>query len=233
MQDARNDGRFRAWCVVWDQDIGEVLRNVSHGGGSHLSFIRYVDMDSSDFSQMYRKSRSNGDSENNADPHTPRGGSFMYLFSDRSSSPRAIAGCRECLPVPREIAISTLLISARKCVHFSVELCTLTGGPRDVHCISEKPHGCWVPRRNRRLHQMHLRIAFYRPYGMAGTACAGLTCIHSSAAPPLIQRCGREKSNLPQTRLNGGRKPRLFCRYSYISLVLCFWGHWGRHRGII
>jgi hypothetical protein len=78
--------------VVRDQDVGEVLRNVSHGRGSHLSFIRYVDMDSSDFSQMYRKSKSNSDSEN-LDPHTPRGGSFMYLFSDRSSSTGAIAGC--------------------------------------------------------------------------------------------------------------------------------------------
>ena len=54
--------------------------------GAIFLFIRYVDMDSSDFSQMYRKSRCNGDSENNLDPHTPRGGSFMYLFSDRSSS---------------------------------------------------------------------------------------------------------------------------------------------------
>jgi hypothetical protein len=53
--------------------------------GAIFLFIRYVDMDSSDFSQMYRKSRCNGDSENNLDPHTPRGGSFMYLFSDRSS----------------------------------------------------------------------------------------------------------------------------------------------------
>jgi hypothetical protein len=97
--------------------------------GAIFPFIRYVDMDSSDFSQMYRKSRSNGESENNLDPHTPRGGSFMYLFSDRSSSTRAITGCRERLPVPREIAISALLISPKKCVHFSVELCTLTGAP--------------------------------------------------------------------------------------------------------
>jgi hypothetical protein len=42
--------------------------------GAIFLFIRYVDMDSSDFSQMYRKSRSNGDSEDNWTPTLPAGG---------------------------------------------------------------------------------------------------------------------------------------------------------------